>query len=96
MRSSLVIFRREFAAYFNSPIDWTIDTTRTPGQAVISARTHTGFHYDLRSSTNLDFTTPPAVTLPGDGTWRDLGTWPLNEARRFWQLERNEEATDEL
>jgi hypothetical protein len=83
-------------AYFNSPIDWTIDTTRTPGQAIISARTHTGFHYDLRTSTNLDFSTPPAVTLPGDGTWRDLGTWPLNEARRFWQLERREVATDEL
>ena len=83
-------------AYFDSPVHWKIETTRTPGQAVISARTHPGFRYDLRSSTSLDFSAPPAVTLPGDGTWRNLGTWPMNETRRFWRLERTEQASNEL
>ncbi|MCU0780521.1 MAG: BNR repeat-containing protein [Akkermansiaceae bacterium] len=32
----------------------------------------------------------------GDGTWRNLGTWPMNETRRFWQLQRTEEATNDL
>lgn len=84
------------SAYFNSPIRWNVDMQSVPGQATISARTRIGFRYHLRTSTDLDFSDPPAVSIPGDGNWLDLGTWPTNEARRFWQLERVEEATDDL
>lgn len=83
-------------AYFNSPIHWKMDTTSTPGQAAFSAPTRTGFRYNLRTSTDLDFSDPPAVSLPGEGTWMDFGAWPMDEARRFWQMERIEEATDDL
>jgi hypothetical protein len=68
----------------------------TPSQATVTARTRIGFRYDLRSSTDLDFSDPPAVSLPGDGVWWELGTWPMNEQRRFWQLQRTEESTDDL
>jgi hypothetical protein len=83
-------------AYFNSPVRWVVDMQSTPGQATVSARTRIGFHYDLKTSTDLDFSAPPAVTLPGDGNWWEFGTWPMDEARRFWRLERTEEATDDL
>jgi hypothetical protein len=83
-------------AYFNGPIRWAVDMESTPGQARVAARTRIGFRYDLRTGSDLDFTAPPAVTLRGDGTWQDFGTWPMDEARRFWRLERREEATDDL
>lgn len=83
-------------AYFNTPPLCHVDTATTPGQALISAPTRTGFRYDLKTSTDLDFSAPPAVTLPGDGTWQDFGTWPMNEPRRFWRIEQTEEATDDL
>jgi hypothetical protein len=77
-------------------VRWTIDTTSTPGQATISGHTRVGFRYDLKTDTDLDFSAPPAVSLPGNGGWQDFGTWPMNEARRFWRLERVEQATDDL
>ncbi|MCH7227086.1 BNR-4 repeat-containing protein [Haloferula sp. A504] len=83
-------------AYFNSPIRWNVDMASTPGQAKVTARTRAGFRYDLRTSTNLDFSDPPAESVPGDGSWLELGTWPTNEPRRFWQLERVEQATNDL
>jgi hypothetical protein len=29
-------------------------------------------------------------------TMQNFGTWPMNEPRRFWHLERTEEATNNL
>lgn len=84
------------SAYFNGPIRWQVDTTSTPGQARVLARTQVGFRYDLRTSTDLDFSAPSAVSGPGDGDWLDFGTWPINEPRRFWRMDRTEEATNEL
>ena len=81
-------------AYFNSPVLWKVDPHGVPGQAAVSARTRTGFHYDLRTAAGLDFTAPPAVSLPGNGSWQNFGTWPMNEPRRFWRLERREVASD--
>lgn len=83
-------------AYFNDPIHWELDTTTTPGQASISAPAYFGFRYDLRTSTDLDFSAPPVVTVPGDGFRREFGDWPMNEPRRFWRLERVEEASGGL
>ncbi|BCX47820.1 neuraminidase [Haloferula helveola] len=83
-------------AYFGDPVHWKFDTSSVPGQAVISAPTRAGFRYDLRTSTDLLFTDPPAATLPGNGAWQEFGSWPLNEGRRFWQLERVEEAANDL
>ncbi len=83
-------------AYFNGPVEWAMDTETTPGEAAIIARTRTGFRYDLRTSTDLDFSAPPVTTLPGDGNWWDFGTWSMDEPRRFWQIQRTEEATNEL
>jgi hypothetical protein len=83
-------------AYFDSPLRWVVDTRTTPGQAKISAITRVGFRHDLRTSTNLDFSAPPAASRPGDGAWQDFGTWPMNEARRFWRMESTEEATNDL
>lgn len=83
-------------AYFNGPIRLRMDTQSTPGQAAFSALTRIGFRHDLRTSTDLDFSAQPAVSLPGDGTWRDLGIWPMNEAVRFWRLDSVEEATNNL
>lgn len=82
--------------YFNGPIRWDVDFTATPGHASISAPAYSGFRYDLSTSTDLDFNKPPAVTLPGDGFRRDFGTWPLEEPRRFWRMERVEEASGGL
>lgn len=83
-------------AYFNTPGPLTVDTTTTPGQAAVFVPAHAGFRYDLRTSLNLDFSAPPVGTLDGDGTWKNFGSWPMNEPRRFWRLERTEEATNEL
>jgi hypothetical protein len=83
-------------AYFNSPVRWLVDMESTPGQATVTARTRIGFRYDLRSSTDLDFSEPPAVSLPGDGAWWEFGTWPTNETRRFWRMDRTEVPTDDL
>ena len=83
-------------AYFNGPVQWTVDTTTTPGQAAVMAPAYAGFRYDLRTSTDLDFSAAPVETLSGDGTLQDFGTWPINEPRRFWRLERTEEATNDL
>ena len=83
-------------SYFNGPIHWEMDITTTPGEASISAPIYSGFRYDLRTSTDLDFSASPAVTLPGDGTWWEFGTWPMDESRRFWRLERIEEASGGL
>ena len=96
MSGGFTIFRRELAAYFNSPIRWVMDTATTPGQATLSARTRIGFRYDLKTSTDLLFSDPPVTTLPGDGSWQEFGTWPTNEPRRFWRFERVEEATGDL
>lgn len=84
------------SAYFNSPTRWRVDTMSTPGQATVLARTKIGFRYDLRTSTDLDFSSPPVVSGSGDGDWLDFGSWPMNEPRRFWRLERVEQATNEL
>jgi BNR repeat-containing family member len=81
-------------AYFNSPGQLTLDTTTTPGQAKVLAPAYAGFRYDLRTSTSLDFSAPPVGTIDGDGTLRDFGNWPVNEPRRFWRIERTEEATN--
>ena len=83
-------------AYFNGPVQWTLDTTTTPGQAAVLAPAHAGFRYDLRTSTNLDFSAPPVGTITGDGTLRNFGSWQMNEPRRFWRLERTEKATNDL
>jgi hypothetical protein len=83
-------------AYFNSPGQLTLDTTTTPGQATVLAPAFAGFRYDLRTSPSLDFSAPPVGTLDGDGTLRDFGNWPINEPRRFWRLERTEEATNDF
>lgn len=82
--------------FFSGPPTWTVDTVTDPGQASVRVQTQVGFRYDLRSSTDLDFSEAPAVTLPGDGFWRELGRWPTIEPRRFWQLQRIEEPTDGL
>ena len=84
------------SAYFNNPIRWQVDMKSTPGQAKVLARTQIGFCYDLKTSTDLDFSAPPAVSGPGNGDWLDFGTWPMNDPRRFWRLERVEEATNDL
>jgi hypothetical protein len=81
-------------AYFNGPVRWKMDTTSAPGEAVISAATRTGFRYDLKTSTNLDFSAPPASTHPGNGAWQEFGAWPMDEPRRFWRMQRTEEATN--
>jgi hypothetical protein len=81
-------------SHFDAPVQWIVDTRTTPGQAKVSARTRTGFRHDLRTSTGLDFSAPPAATATGDGTWQDFGTWPTNEARRFWRIESTEQAAD--
>lgn len=83
-------------AYFNGTIPWTVDTTTTPNQAKVWAPAHLGFRYDLRTSTNLDFSAPPVRTIVGDGTMQNFGTWPMNKPRRFWRIERTEEATNDL
>jgi hypothetical protein len=83
-------------AYFNSPLRWIVDTRTTPGQAMVSALTRTGFRHDLKVSTRLDFSAPPAASRPGDGTWQNFGSWPMTEPRRFWQMESTEEATNDL
>jgi hypothetical protein len=83
-------------AYFNGTIQWTVDTTTTPNQAKVWAPAHLGFRYDLRTSSNLDFSAPPVRTIVGDGTMQNFGTWPMNEPRRFWRIERTEEATNNL
>jgi hypothetical protein len=83
-------------AYFNNPVIWNVDTQSVPDHAAVSARTRSGFRYDLKTATDLDFSAPPAVSLPGDGTRLIFGTWPMTEARRFWRLERTEVATDDL
>jgi hypothetical protein len=84
-------------AYFNGPLRWTMDTETTPDQATISARTRIGFRYDLKTSTDLDFSAPPVNSLPGDGTWQTFGTWSTtDEPRRFWRMERREEAAGGL
>lgn len=83
-------------AYFRGPVEWAMDTETTPGEATIIARTQVGFRYDLRTSTDLDFIAPPVSTRTGDGTWWEFGTWPMDEDRRFWRMERTEEATNEL
>ena len=83
-------------AYFNSPIRWDVDMTSIPGQAAVSAFTRSGFRYDLKTSTDLDFSAPPAATVTGDGNGWDFGTWPADETRRFWRLERVEEASGGL
>jgi len=83
-------------AYFNGPLFWSMDTETNPDMAAFSARTRVGFRYDLRTSTELLFSDPPATSLPGDGSWREFGSWPMSEPRRFWRMERAEEATDDL
>jgi hypothetical protein len=84
------------SAYFNHPIRWQVDTQSTPGQAKVLARTQIGFRYDLKTSTDLGFSAPPVVSGPGNGDWLDFGTWPMNEPRRFWRIERVEETTNDL
>ena len=81
-------------AYFNTPIRWLVDST-TPGEATVYARTKTGFRYNLKTSTDLLFNAPPSVSLLGDGTWQNFGTWLTDEPRRFWRMERTEEATND-
>ena len=83
-------------ACFNGPIDRDIDTSSTPGYATLRAPAHAGFRSDLRTSTDLDFSAPPIESHVGDSHWHDFSTWPMDEPRRFWRLERVEEATDEL
>ena len=83
-------------AHFDGPIRWRVDTTSTPGQAKVWARTRVGFHYGLKTGIDLDFGAPPVVGGPGNGDWLDFGTWPMNEPRRFWRLERVEKATNDL
>jgi hypothetical protein len=83
-------------AYFKSPGQLTLDPTTTPGQTTVLAPAHAGFRYDLRTSSNLDFSAPPVKTLDGDGTFRNFGSWPMDVPRRFWRLERTEEATNDL
>lgn len=83
-------------AYFNTPVRWTMDTVSNPGEATISAHTRIGYRYDLRTSTDLLFSDPLEVSLPGDGTWLNFGTWQTDEARRFWRFERIEEPLDNL
>jgi len=83
-------------AYFNGPVHWELDTTSEPGQATVWAPAHAGFRYHLRTSTDLDFGAEPVETRVGDGYWHGFGTWPMNENRRFWQMQRTEEATGGL
>jgi hypothetical protein len=83
-------------AYFHSPIRWSFDLKTTSGEAALSARTRTGFRYHLKTGTNLLFSDPPAVSLPGDGNWLEFGSWMMNEPRRFWRFERIEAATNDL
>lgn len=83
-------------AYFNSQIQWTLDTMTAPGQATVLAPAYAGFRYDLRTSNDLDFSAAPVETIVGDGTMQDFGSWLMNEPRRFWRLERTEEATNDL
>lgn len=83
-------------AYFNGPVRWAVDMTSNPAEARVAARTRIGFRYDLKTSTDLDFSAPPAASVTGDGEWWNFGTWPINEPRRFWRLERVEEASGGL
>jgi hypothetical protein len=83
-------------SYFNSPLTWVVDTQTVPGEATVSALTKVGFRHYLKTSSNLDFSAAPVVSLPGDGSWQDLGTWPTNEPRRFWRIESIEESTNGL
>jgi len=83
-------------AYFNGPIHWDADPKSTPGHVSFVAQTHAGFRYSLRTNTHLDFLVPPVISLPGNGTTRNLGSWLMDESRRYWRLERIEEASNEL
>jgi hypothetical protein len=83
-------------AYFGSPDRLNLDARTTPGQAILSARTRTGFRYDLKTGASLDFPEPPVSAVSGDNSRRSLGSWPMNEPRRFWLLERAGEATNAL
>lgn len=83
-------------SYFNSPLSWVVDTKTVPGEATVSALTKVGFRHYLKTSTNLDFSAAPVVSLPGDGSWQDLGTWLTNEPKRFWRIESIEKSTNGL
>jgi hypothetical protein len=83
-------------SYFNSPLTWVVDTQTVPGEATVSALTKVGFRHYLKTSTNLDFSAAPVHSLPGDGSWQDLGSWPTNEPKRFWRIETIEESTNGL
>ena len=82
--------------YFNDPVRLRIDRDAVPGGIAVSAETRVGFRYDLRTSTGLDFSAPPAASRQGSGSWQQFPAWPLNEPNRFWRVERSEEPTDEL
>jgi len=82
--------------YFGNPDRLYLDVRTTPGVAALSVRTRIGFQYDLKTSTSLDFTEPPVSTVSGDNTRRTLGSWLMDEPRRFWLLERSGQATNDL
>ena len=82
--------------YFSDPVRLSIDGVSMPGWMAVSAETRVGFRYDLKTSTGLDFSAPPAATRPGSGAWQQFPAWPMNEPSRFWRVERSEQATDEL
>ena len=82
--------------YFNSPIRWALDLKSSPGQAKVSAQTRIGFRYELHTDTDLRFDTPPAAILPGDGSWKEFGTWQVDEPRRYWRIQRSEESSNDL
>lgn len=83
-------------AYFCNRDILELDTVTTPGAAALSTRTRTGFRYNLKTGTSLEFSEPPVSEVSGDNSRRTLGSWPMNEPRRFWLLERVGEATNEL
>ena len=69
------------------------ETARTdPGQVSISSDTRIGFSYQLKTSTDLLFSSPSIETLQGDGTWQSFGDLATDEPRRFWRIERVEES----
>lgn len=83
-------------SYFNAPLVHQVDTLTTVGEAKISAITRIGFRHALKTSSNLEFTADPVISLPGNGAWQDFGTWPMNEPKRFWRFESIEESTNGL
>ncbi len=83
-------------AYFNQRDTLRLDLRTTPGEAALSTRTRIGFQYDLKTNTALHFNAPTAITVTGDNSRQNLGSWVVDEPRRFWLLKRKEQATNDL